>query len=79
MRTLLAAVLVLSSFSARAQEADDDAAVTEDAEAESLDPAALASGIRYTADLSDEQLLKVWTENPTRLGSLSVGFDGSST
>jgi murein endopeptidase len=31
-------------------------------------------GLRYTSDLTDEALARVWKENPEALGSVSVGF-----
>jgi LysM repeat protein len=39
-------------------------------------PATLAKtdGIRYTADISDEELNKLWKKNPEKLGSISLGF-----
>ncbi|WP_224241851.1 LysM peptidoglycan-binding domain-containing protein [Hyalangium gracile] len=62
-------------------EADDDsgAAVdgfdsTEGDEAESSTVPAGTPEVQYTADLPDEELQRLWKENPAALGSVSVGF-----
>jgi murein endopeptidase len=48
----------------------------EDSEAEAAADAAalLEAGVRYSADVSDEELARLWVENPAALGSLSVGL-----
>ncbi len=35
---------------------------------------AKTDGIRYTADISNEELRKLWKKNPEELGSISLGF-----
>ena len=62
-------------------EADDDsgAAVdgfdsTEGDEGESSVASAGTPEVQYTADLSDEELKRQWKEEPSALGSVSVGF-----
>lgn len=53
----------------------DDGALEDSVAEAAADAAALAeAGIRYTADLSDEALAKLWAEDPAALGSLSVGL-----
>ncbi|MBN1209481.1 MAG: penicillin-insensitive murein endopeptidase [Myxococcaceae bacterium] len=47
---------------------------TEGDEAEAPDASAEASGLQYTAELSDEELERQWKEDPSLLGSISVGF-----
>lgn len=46
----------------------------DDGEAEDKTPPAVAPGIRYSADLTDEQLRRLWREAPELLGTISVGF-----
>lgn len=61
-------------------DADDDDTTEDgdgadaDAEAESHEETTPGSGHRYTADLSDEELERLWTTDPAALGSMSVGF-----
>ncbi len=46
-----------------------------DGEQEDARAAALAeAGVRYSADLSDDELLRLWVEEPAALGSISVGL-----
>lgn len=64
------------------QEAEDVAADEADElagrpnpEAESHEAAVIApGGPRYTAELTDEALTQLWKDDPTTLGSVSVGF-----
>lgn len=56
-----------------ADDTDGDGADA-DAEAESHEEAAPGAGHRYTADLSDEELERLWSTQPEALGSMSVGF-----
>jgi len=35
---------------------------------------ATANGLKYTAELTDEELAKRWKESPSTLGSISIGF-----
>lgn len=56
---------------------DGDESADDGVEAEvqaQLDAALADAGILYTADLSDDELLKRWTEAPESLGSISVGL-----
>lgn len=55
---------------------DDDEGDESDSEAESesAQPGAVGPDIRYTADLSDEELQRRWQEDLPSLGSISVGF-----
>src|SRR5690348_1364107 len=56
-------------------ENDDDGDDAEEAESESAQPGdATAPGIHYTADLSDSELQRRWTDDLASLGSISVGF-----
>jgi hypothetical protein len=56
--------------------AEPDTSESEDAEAEADDaePPPGAPDVRYTADLSDEQVELLWKESPAELGSISMGF-----
>lgn len=58
------------------EETDEaESGVDAEAEAESHEPSEDAlSGHRYTADISDEELERLWTTEPESLGSMSVGF-----
>ncbi|MFZ5442967.1 MAG: penicillin-insensitive murein endopeptidase [Myxococcota bacterium] len=51
---------------------DDDAA--DDAEADVADSSAVDGGVLYSADLSDEELGRLWVAAPEQLGSISVGL-----
>ncbi len=51
-----------------------ESAEGDEAEAPADPEGASASGLLYTADLSDEELERRWTEAPESLGSISVGF-----
>lgn len=59
-------------------EGDDEAEAEgeDNPEAESHEPAAAAgaNGLLYSADISDEELERLWTEDIEALGSMSVGF-----
>src|SRR5438477_7267565 len=52
-------------------EGGDDA---EEAESESAEPGTAAPGIRYSADLTDDELQKLWRNDLSSLGTISVGF-----
>ena len=55
--------------------ADDDSGDdAEEAESETAEPGTAAPGIRYSADLSDEDLQRLWKEDLGKLGTISVGF-----
>jgi murein endopeptidase len=75
MRHALFAFLLIGALGrgAFAQEAepDDDA---DEAESESVQPAAVGPDIRYTSDLTDEELQRRWEQDLESLGSISVGF-----
>jgi murein endopeptidase len=64
--------------SATESETDDDDRgdeTADDAEADVADARAAADGgILYSADLSDEELTRLWVEAPEQLGSISVGL-----
>jgi murein endopeptidase len=47
---------------------------TESDETEGAEAAAGTPEVQYTAELSDEELLRRWKEDPASLGSVSVGF-----
>lgn len=56
---------------------DDDGELDDGAEAEvqaSIDAALADAGVRYSSDLSDEELTRRWVEDPGSLGSISVGM-----
>jgi LysM repeat protein/murein endopeptidase len=56
------------------EDADEETAAVEE-EGESHDVATGAADIfRYTADISDEELLELWKSSPEALGSVSLGF-----
>jgi murein endopeptidase len=55
-------------------DADGEDTGSEEAESESLDPGPGAPGIRYTRDLSDEELQRLWQNDLPSLGTISVGF-----
>jgi len=56
------------------EDADDEtAAVEEEGESHELS-GANANLLRYTSDLSDEQLAELWKGEPSKLGSTSIGF-----
>lgn len=58
-----------------AEEDESDDGEEEDAELEATIAEALAdAGIRYSSDLSDEELTRRWVEAPDTLGSISVGL-----
>lgn len=60
---------------ADADDEDDSSDPGDDAEAESTQSSATtSSGIWYTADLSDAELLRRWTTELASLGTISVGF-----
>jgi murein endopeptidase len=69
-----------SALAAPAQEAEEsdepDDSDSDSAEAESqiVPPATLGPDIRYSSDLSDEELKRRWEEDLPSLGSISVGF-----
>lgn len=70
-----AGVLLAAADDEAAEEEGEDAA--EPGDGELADPRAEAlnaNGILYSTDLSDEDLLKIWTEEPSKLGSISVGL-----
>lgn len=51
-----------------------DEADGDDGESESANPPAGGPDIRYTRDLSDDELQRRWQKDPASLGSISVGF-----
>lgn len=57
-------------------EAEDDPEelVSDDPEAEDESATGEASGHLYSGDLSDEELARLWREDPKALGSISLGF-----
>jgi len=81
MRHLLVAILLFAG-AARAQEMQPDDSVSDtdsdtdsdEAEAESAEPVAAPPGVRYSSDVSDDELRRRWEEDPESLGSVSVGF-----
>ena len=57
------------------EEADDDGASdSAEAESQSAQPGATDGRLRYSADLTDAELERRWTEDLASLGSISVGF-----
>lgn len=66
-------------------EADPEDALGEDGEEEddgeseehAAAPGEIPEGHRYTADLSDEELARLWLEDPKALGTISIGFTDS--
>ncbi len=48
---------------------DDSGEIPEDKEGTGVDP-----GLRYTTDLSDDELAARWMSHPESLGSISIGF-----
>lgn len=58
-----------------ADDEGDDAEEAGDGAIEDLRAATMAeAGILYSTEFSDDALLKAWTEDPTQLGSISVGL-----
>ena len=55
-------------------EADDNAPSADEGEGESHAAPGDATGPRYTTELSDAELEKLWRGSPERLGSISAGF-----
>jgi murein endopeptidase len=52
---------------------DPDADVPEEAESHEAAPD-VDPGLRYTSDLSDDDLARSWKDDPATLGSISIGF-----
>jgi murein endopeptidase len=76
MRHALFAMLLIGSlargaFAQQAAEPDDEG---DEAEMESAEPAAIGPDVRYTTDISDEDLQRRWEQELDALGSISVGF-----
>jgi murein endopeptidase len=78
VRHWLLSLILVSALAARAQEAeepDDSDSDAAEAESESMPaPRALGPDIRYSNDLSEEELKRRWEEDLVALGSISVGF-----
>ncbi len=54
--------------------ADEANAVNPEAESHDVAAEGVPNGPLYTADISDAELERLWSENPEALGSMSVGF-----
>ncbi len=59
---------------AEGEDAEGDEGVAEEGESHEEAPQTGCSGLRYTAELSDEQLADKWKNDPASLGSISIGF-----